>query len=122
MREPEVIVPFALPREKLPLATQVRSTLVASSLRSVRGHGFYDRYVALLDPGWRDAVLHAVAGVWLPLAAGVAHYKACDALGVSPAEQMEIGREVGDRIQGTFLASMVRVAKGAGVTPWDALP
>jgi hypothetical protein len=121
MREAEVIVPFARPREKLVAASKVRSTLLTSSLRSVRSHGFYDKYIAALDPSWREPILQAVAGIWLPLEAGLAHYRACDSLGLSAVEQMEIGREVGDRIQGTFLASMVRAARGAGVTPWNAL-
>jgi hypothetical protein len=118
--EPEIIVPFAMPREKLPLASQVRSTLIASSVRSVREHGFYEAYSKQLDAAWRTTILGAVAGVWLPIAAGVAHYRACDALGLSAAEQMEIGREVGDQIQKTFLASMVRAARGVGITPWNA--
>jgi hypothetical protein len=32
-----------------------------------------------------------------------------------------MGTDVGGRIQGTFLGTMVRAAKGAGVTPWVAL-
>jgi hypothetical protein len=118
--EPEIIVPFSQPRDKLPLASRVRSTLIASSVRSVREHGFYDAYLDKLDPAWRATILDAVAGVWLPIDAGIAHYRACDALGLSAGEQMEIGREVGDRIQKTFLASMVRAARGIGVTPWNA--
>ncbi|MGO8997106.1 MAG: hypothetical protein ACLQVI_27640 [Polyangiaceae bacterium] len=116
------IVSFSLPREKVPTAWGVRSTLIASSIRCLRDHGLYDDYVARVDPGWRETLLEAVAGVWLPIDAGLAHYGACEALGLSSAEQVEIGREVGDRIQGTFLASMVRAAKGAGMTPWNALP
>ena len=103
------------------MAKRVRSTLIASSLRSVRTHGFFDRYVAALDKQWSDAILHAVAGVWLPIEAGVAHYRACDALGLSSNEQFAIGREVGDRVHGTFLSAMVRAARTAGVTPWNAL-
>jgi hypothetical protein len=121
MRELEVIVPFAQPRDKLPLPANIRSTLIASSLKSVRAHGLFDRYLAGLEAQWHETILHSVAGTWLPFPAGLAHYRACDALGLSSAQQMAIGREVGDRIQGTFLSSMVRAAKGAGVTPWNAL-
>jgi hypothetical protein len=74
-----------------------------------------------LDPKWQEPIFHAVAGVWLPIEAGLAHYRACDEMNLSAAEQIAIGREVGDRIQGTFLASMVRAAKGVGVTPWSAM-
>ncbi len=121
MAEPEVIVPFPAPVEDLAQVTKVRSTLIASSLRSVREHGHIDAYLGKLDVAWHETILHSVAGVWMPVAAGTAHYRACDALQMSPVEQMQIGREVGDRIQGTFLASMVRAARGAGITPWRAL-
>lgn len=59
--------------------------------------------------------------MWLPIDAGVAHYRACEALGLTSAQQFEIGREVGERVNGTFLAAMVRAAKTVGVTPWNAL-
>jgi hypothetical protein len=114
-------VPFVVPREQLTKATGVRSTLIASSVKSVRARGLFDRYLEGLDAQWRDTILQTVAGIWLPLGAGVAHYRACDALGLSAAEQYAIGREVGDRVHGTFLSAMVRAAKSVGVTPWNAL-
>jgi hypothetical protein len=86
----------------------------------MRERGLYARYVALLDPRWRSAILESVAGVWLPLDAGEAHYRACDALAISVPDQISIGREVGTRVQGTFLGTMIRAAKGAGATPWIA--
>jgi hypothetical protein len=63
----------------------------------------------------------AIAGAWLPIDAGLAHYRACDALGFTPAEQHDIGRDVGSRIHGTFLGAMIRGARNVGVTPWMAL-
>jgi hypothetical protein len=118
---PEIVVPFTAPRACMTPATAARSTLIASSLKSIRERGLFDRYVDNLEPGWREPLVHAVAGVWLPIAAGVAHYRACDALGLTSAVQFEIGREVGERVNGTFLAAMVRVAKTVGVTPWNGL-
>jgi hypothetical protein len=118
----DVIVPFPVPRERLRVPTSIRSTLVASSLRSLREHGYFDRYLAVLEERWREPILNCVAGVWLPLGAGLAHYRACDSLGVSSLEHMAIGREVGDRIQGTFIGTMIRAAKGAGANPWVAFP
>lgn len=115
----EVIVPFDEGKDHL--ATHLRSTLLTTSLQSLRAHGYYDRYAALLPAQDRDAVLTSVAGVWLPMAVGVAHYKACDALGLAAAEQFAIGREVGDRVQGTLLGLVVRTAKTAGLSPWAGL-
>jgi hypothetical protein len=118
---PEYVVPFRVSLTELPSAMTVRSTLLASSLRTLRDHGHYERYLATVAPEWREPILQAVAGLWLPIDAGLAHYRACDALGLSAQEQVAIGREVGDRIQGTFLSTMIRAAKSAGVTPWTAL-
>lgn len=117
----EILVPFAAPLESLLPATTVRSTLLASSIRAIRKCERYDEYVANLPAAWHDLPLRAIAGLWLPIEAGVAHYRACDALRLSTEEQVANGRETGDRIHGTFLGTMVRAAKTAGATPWIAL-
>jgi hypothetical protein len=83
--------------------------------------GHFDRYVALLDPAQRDVVLHTLAPTWLPLAAGIAHYRACDALKLDVHQLRNIGERVGDRIQGTFLKTLTRGVRAAGVTPWTLL-
>ncbi len=122
---PEVIEePFLelpAPRELLTPPLHVRSTLIASSLRSLREHGVIDEYLSKVDARWKDALLESVAGVWLPIEAGLAHYGACDALSLTAAQHFDIGREVGERVNGTFLGMMVRTAKSAGATPWTAL-
>jgi hypothetical protein len=51
----------------------------------------------------------------------MAHYATCDALGLATSEQMAIGQEVNERVQGSLLGLIVRTAKGAGVGPWPAL-
>ncbi len=51
-----------------------------------------------------------------------AHYTACDTLGISSEQQITMGRRVGDRIQGTVLGTVVRMAKEAGVSPLTVLP
>ena len=115
-------MPFPAPRERLGVATDVRSTLLTSSLLVVRERHLLDRYTALVPREHRDAILSTIAGVWLPMAVGMAHYRAMDALGFSPSEQVTIGTEVGDRVHGTFLGTMVKMAASAGATPWSALP
>ena len=60
-----------------------------------------------------------VAGVWMPIAFAEAHYGACDHLGYGPREFAAMGKDVGDRIHGTLLATAVRMARGAGATPWS---
>jgi hypothetical protein len=117
----EVVVALPVPRERVRFPKSVRSTLIASSLRSIRERGRFDDYRRHLEAPWREIPEVAIAGAWLPLDAGLAHYRACDALGFTLAEQHDIGREVGDRIHGTFLGSMIRGAKNVGVTPWIVL-
>ena len=103
------------------MATRFRSTWLASSLRSLRDHGFMDRYLANLPAQYHEPILTAVAGTWLPIEMGVAHYAACDALQLPNAEVIAIGREATTHVHGTVLSTFVRLARGAGVTPWTVL-
>jgi hypothetical protein len=94
---------------------------MSSSLTAIRERGHFERYLTLL-PGEFHAPIHeSVAGVWLPIAVGVAHYRACDALGLSKRDAWEIGVEVTRKVHGTSLALAIRLAKQAGVTPWSIL-
>jgi hypothetical protein len=107
--------------EKRPLATEVRSTLVLASMQALRVHGLFDRYSEALAPVDRDRLVTMVAGVWIPMSLALAHYTACDTLGMSMGEQVTMGRDVGARVQGSLLGIVVRAAKGAGATPWTPL-
>jgi hypothetical protein len=117
----EIFLPFRVARERLGVAKQVRSTLIATSQRAIRTRGLFDRYLGYLEEAERNALETSVAGVWLPMHIAVAHYEACNELGLTHAEQLAIGHEVGDRVHGTFLGMMVRTAKTAGASPWTAL-
>ena len=117
----EPVVPFAIPRARIPQATQFRSTWLSSSLSALRERNHFDRYVTLLPDEHRPAILQTVAGVWLPLDVCMAHYRACDQLGLGKREAWEIGVEVTRRVHGTSLALAFRLATQAGVTPWTVL-
>jgi hypothetical protein len=120
-RRSEVLVPLSAHRATLPQVKSVRSTLLVSSLRSVRDRSLFDRYLELLPQRYHDTVRSVIAGVWLPIDLGIAHYEACGALGFSTAEQIAIGREVGAKIQGTLIGTMLRMSTSAGMTPWVVL-
>jgi hypothetical protein len=100
---------------------KVRSTLLASSLMSLRERGWLDAYTKALPAALHPTILNAVPGHWLDVDIAMAHYEACDRLRRSPEEQFEIGWRVADRIQNSVLGTLVRVATGAGVTPWTGL-
>jgi hypothetical protein len=117
--EREVIV--ALPARVLP-ARHARSTLIMASIQSVRKRGQFEEYERHLSEEHKATLLNAIAATWLPLDAALAHYAACDALGLSPEQQVQAGRSTFDGARGTILGTAVRMARGAGVTPWQALP
>jgi hypothetical protein len=117
----EILVPLRAADHLLGIATHVRTTLIVSSLQSLRRRERFDDYLALLPAERHAAVQSMIAGQWAPMELALAHYQACQALGLQAAELNLVGREVGDRIQGTFLATVVRMAGSVGATPWTAL-
>ena len=115
----EIVLPF--PQQAVATRT-VRSTVLLGSIATLREAGHYDAWRAALDPAHRDALLEAVAGVWLPLDTALAYYKACDSLGLSSDAVAKLGGATFTRIQGTLLGTVLRMANGSGVTPWTILP
>jgi hypothetical protein len=104
-----------------PPATHVRSSLIVSSLQSLRARHHFEAYVERLPAAERDVIPNIAAGIWLPMQTAMTHYEACEALGLSPDEQVALGVAVGDRVQGSFLGVALRAANGMGVTPWIPL-
>jgi hypothetical protein len=117
----EVFVAFPVPIERLGMATLARTTLLVSSLQSVRKRNLTERYMQLLPREHHAVMQSMIAGQWTPMKVAEAHYAACNGLGFSDSTAHQIGTEVGDRIQGTFLAAMVRMVGTVGATPWTAL-
>ena len=117
----EVVAPFRVSRELVRPTTEFKSTWLTASLETLRARQHFDRYLKLLPPEHHDPVLNSIAGVWLPMEVCVAHYRACDALGLSVAEQIMIGRGVLERLQKTIFSLAFRIAREAGVTPWTML-
>jgi hypothetical protein len=101
---------------------QVRSTLLVASLAALRDLARMDEYLRALPPELHASVLEAIPGTWMPVATAIAHYRACDTLGCSYTEGVDIGRRVFDRLQGTLLGTAVRLSKNVGVTPWTVIP
>ncbi|HEY8086833.1 MAG TPA: hypothetical protein VIF09_03290 [Polyangiaceae bacterium] len=100
----------------------VRSTVLLGSIATLREAGHYEAWAAALPSEHRDAILHAVAGVWLPLDTALAYYGACDSLRLSGDTVAKLGARTFDRIRGTLLGTVLRMANGAGVTPFTVMP
>jgi len=114
----EVLLPYPDTLAAEPTATHVRSTLLVASTRTLKRRGHYERYVGALDPAHHATIVSSAAGMWLPMAVGLAHYRACDALDLPVDEQLEIGGEVVSSLQKTFIGMVLKAASsGAGITP-----
>ncbi len=118
----DIVCPFPALPEAIGELSHVRGTLLASSMQSLRSRGLFERYSSLLADSHRDRVLNSVAGEWLTSEIALAHYTACDALRLSVEDQIGMGRDVSRRTHETFLALLVKMARGVGVTPWVVLP
>ncbi len=117
--EPEVFVPFEFPGRPS-LATRVRSTLIVSSMQTLRKHGHYDAYVRQIDTRYRDDLVALTAGRWIPVELGLAHYQAADRLGLDVRAIDAYGAEVGERVSKSALSMVFRISREGGVTPWTA--
>jgi hypothetical protein len=114
----EIFLPFRSPTP--PLAQQVRSTVILNGMQTLRAHGVYSRYVDLIAPDSREALMALVAGEWISIDLAAAHYRAAERLGLDTALVESFGAEVADRLYKTVLSSIPALSKKEGVTPWSA--
>ena len=122
MATEEIVVDFNPPRSSSPMATGVRTTVLLSSLRSLRTRSLAETYMTHLNPRSRDSIVAISGGQWLPISVAVDHYAACDALHISRSMMREIGEESGLLLNQTVLGVILRLSAGAaGVTPWSAI-
>lgn len=117
----EVFLALPAPRERLPQASEFRTTWLASSLAALKARDLFDAYLRELPARYHETILGAVAGQWAPIDVAAAHYAACDRLGLSHEVLRAIGSDVTQRVHGTILSTFVKLAKQSGVTPWTVL-
>src|SRR5262249_6188680 len=82
----------------------------------------FEAYSAALPDEHRATLLGMVAGRWVPAAAAAAHYAACGSLGLSPEEQIRRGRSGIASVGESMVGTAIRMARGAGATPWTFFP
>jgi hypothetical protein len=116
-REEELVAfPSTLADE--PQATHCRGTLILASRRTLQARGYFDAYRAHLATDHETAIASSVAGMWVPIEVGVAHYRACDMLDLPEEEQLSLGAAVVHELQRTFIGTVLRAAgRGIGISP-----
>lgn len=108
-------MPFPEPMAGIPPATQCRSTLLLASLQALREHGWFEAYQRAVAAPVLEAIQGSGVGSWVPIDVARAHYEACDGLGISLLEQLDIGGAVVRRLQQTLLGSLARFARATRV-------
>jgi hypothetical protein len=99
----------------------MRSTVLLGSIEAMRESPRWNDYVKILEAPYRETLLTTVAASWVPVAAAMAHYRACDQLGLSVEEQVANGRKTFARASGVIFGTVIKMAKEAGVTPWTLM-
>ncbi len=117
----DVVVPLPVPRAHVTPVTHLRSTLLLSSVLTLKARGLYAEYLTQLPSPWHRAIDALVAGEWLAVDLAIAHYAACDALALTTQEQVDMGTQVAAQVQGGLLGTIVRANRNALVTPWIAI-
>lgn len=121
-RTEEVLVPFKGPPELAAPVIRVRGTVFSSSLQMVREEGLYETYLDALPAEYHTAISSLIPTEWLSVELAYAHYQALDILNLPRERIIEIGRSVGDRVQGSYLGTLVRGARSLGtITPFTIL-
>ncbi|WP_394845778.1 hypothetical protein LZC95_53210 [Pendulispora brunnea] len=114
----ETVVALDVPRNRVPPTTKFRSTWIVASQNALRDCGFFDRYTKLLSQVHREILLTTVVGTWLPMSLAMAHYTACDALGLSQDDIKTIGTILTRHLNNAFVSVAGRFAREVGATPW----
>lgn len=114
-KERETVLAF---REGATPPRKLRSTIVIASIDGLRRAQLFAEYQRHLAGSARVLLLESVAGEWMPIEVGMAHYKACDCLGLGAAAQFELGRDASARIGESFVGTASRLARQVGATPF----
>jgi hypothetical protein len=114
----EILIPFPDSLAAEPSTTHCRGTLLTASFGAIRSHGHHERYLLALPPEYVTRITTAIATEWIPMDVVLAHYRACEALGLSVEETLTIGGAVVMNLQRTFIGgALKKAAAEAGVGP-----
>ncbi len=114
----EVVKEYPPPGERLRPAENIRSTILLAAMTALRERGRFEAWSAALDPASREALTTIIAGTWVPTELAMAHYRACDSLGLAHDEVVGIGQSVGTSAHGNLFHVLKKVVTTIGATPW----
>jgi hypothetical protein len=109
--------PRYTPSARVPVQ-RVRGSVIASSLNAARMAGKEAEYFFALAEDAAAEIRALVTSAWLPAEIAMAHYRAMESLGFSPQEAHANGRYVVERIEGSYIATVVKgLGKAVGPLP-----
>lgn len=112
-----LVAPTFAPADRPPLK-RVRGSLMASSMRAVREAGREADYFAMLPSELEMDIRSIVTSTWYPVDLAMAHYSVMDRVGFSAVEAEKNGAFVVDRLERSYIATVVRgLGKQVGPLP-----
>lgn len=99
--------------------THLRGTVLADMQNNLRDLGIYDRYMQALSPAGRERLSAVIASSWVDIEYATEHYLLLESvaseLALSDARIDEIAKRIITRVTDTFIGSMVRASRSAGI-------
>lgn len=111
----EVLVPLPCPAAQVPLVSQVRGSMLVGAWGPLREEGLEERYWAALAPRSVSALRALVSQEWLPVEAALDHYEAIESLGFSEEKARRNGARNMERVQGSYVGTVLRGLGALGV-------
>jgi hypothetical protein len=101
--------------------THIRSTLLASSIQTLRERGLLDRYLHCLPKDQHGLLLAPQAPCWIPIEIAEIHYTSCERMELASDELNALWEAVLRSVTQTVIAQFVRSGRAIGGTPWHSL-
>lgn len=93
--------------------THIRSTLLTSSLQTLKALDFLERYLRALPRDHHDQMLAPRAPGWVSVDEAAIHYTACEQMPLSAAELEQLSESVALSIGNTLMSTFNRASRAA---------
>ncbi len=114
----ELIHPPPKPKADTAPVDAVRAFVFLSGTKWLDDKGLTERYASLLPSHLAGRLTTMTATEWIAIDDALAAYRALDELGLTPQEQVDLGRAVSNANNGVVITTLARLAGSVGVTPW----